>query len=299
MEEKNLPKANIKFTDFICRKFKWIKTISLLSLFLTSFLFSETYYVDTTGTDNAFCSQSNPCEHIQTAIDLTVDGDIVRVLVGTYYENVFIRTEISLLSDDPLNPAVINGSQPNDIDFSSCIIVKTPRGRNTRISATIEDITLTGGKGTVIIEDSNKDEVAEEADATPTKAKVEMDPETAANMAMQTEIVQATYNDIRNDLPEFRSGDTISVGYRVIEGSRSRIQSFDGVVIKISSGHGLDKTFTVRKISGGIGVERIFPFHSPNIESIKVLKEGKVRRAKLYYLRRRKGKATRIREKTQ
>ena len=125
-----------------------------------------------------------------------------------------------------------------------------------------------------------------------------MDPETAAKMAMQTKVVQATYTDIRNDLPKFRSGDTISVGYRVIEGSRSRIQSFDGVVIKISSGHGLDKTFTVRKISGGIGVERIFPFHSPNIESIKVLKEGKVRRAKLYYLRSRKGKATRIREKS-
>ena len=125
-----------------------------------------------------------------------------------------------------------------------------------------------------------------------------MDPETAAKMAMQTKVVQATYSDIRNDLSKFRSGDTISVGYRVIEGSRSRIQSFDGVVIKISSGHGLDKTFTVRKISGGIGVERIFPFHSPNIESIKVLKEGKVRRAKLYYLRSRKGKATRIKEKT-
>jgi len=130
-------------------------------------------------------------------------------------------------------------------------------------------------------------------------AEIEMDPETAAKMAMQTKVVQATYTDLRNDLPKFRSGDTISVGYRVIEGSRSRIQSFDGVVIKISSGHGLDQTFTVRKISGGIGVERIFPFHSPNIESIKVLKAGNVRRAKLYYLRRRKGKATRIREKTQ
>ena len=140
-------------------------------------------------------------------------------------------------------------------------------------------------------------EVAEEADKAPTE--IEMDPETAAKMAMQTKVVQATYTDIRNDLPKFRSGDTISVGYRVIEGGRSRIQSFDGVVIKISSGHGLDKTFTVRKISGGIGVERIFPFHSPNIISIKVLKTGKVRRAKLYYLRRRKGKATRIREKTQ
>jgi large subunit ribosomal protein L19 len=146
-------------------------------------------------------------------------------------------------------------------------------------------------------EESTTDEVAKETDEAPTE--IEMDPETAAKMAMQTKVVQATYTDIRNDLPEFHSGDTISVGYRVIEGSRSRIQSFDGVVIKISSGHGLDKTFTVRKISGGIGVERIFPFHSPNIISIKVLKTGKVRRAKLYYLRRRKGKATRIREKTQ
>ena len=103
---------------------------------------------------------------------------------------------------------------------------------------------------------------------------------------------------MRKDLPEFRSGDTISVGYRVIEGSRSRIQSFEGVVIKISAGHGLDKTFTVRKISSGVGVERIFPLHSPNIDSIKVLKHGKVRRAKLYYLRSRVGKATRIKERT-
>ena len=144
-------------------------------------------------------------------------------------------------------------------------------------------------------EESTTDEVAEEADEIPTD--IEMDPETAAKMAMQTKVVQATYTKIRNDLPDFRSGDIISVGYRVIEGSRSRIQSFDGVVIKISSGHGLDKTFTVRKISGGIGVERIFPFHSPNIESIKVLKEGKVRRAKLYYLRGLKGKAARIKER--
>ena len=158
-------------------------------------------------------------------------------------------------------------------------------------------------------EEKTLDEPSEEAPAEPdivveeqnetedSPATIEMDPEEAAHLAMQTKIVQATYGDIRKDLPEFRSGDTISVGYRVIEGSRSRVQSFEGVVIKISSGHGLDKTFTVRKISGGIGVERIFPFHSPNIESIKVLKEGKVRRAKLYYLRGLKGKATRIKER--
>ena len=144
---------------------------------------------------------------------------------------------------------------------------------------------------------AESDTVEEQNETEDSPATIEMDPEEAAHLAMQTKIVQATYGDIRKDLPEFRSGDTISVGYRVIEGSRSRVQSFEGVVIKISSGHGLDKTFTVRKISGGIGVERIFPFHSPNIESIKVLKEGKVRRAKLYYLRGLKGKATRIKER--
>ena len=141
--------------------------------------------------------------------------------------------------------------------------------------------------------------VAEEALAEEDKepARPEMDPEEAAYVAQQTEIIKATYFDIRKDLPKFRPGDKISVGYRVIEGDRSRIQNFDGVVIKISSGHGMDKSFTVRKVSSGIGVERIFPLHSPNIKSIKVLKEGHVRRAKLYYLRSRVGKATRIKER--
>ena len=145
------------------------------------------------------------------------------------------------------------------------------------------------------IDEKTDEETTPEAEDSP--APIEMDPEEAAHLAMQTKIVQATYGDIRKDLPQFHSGDTISVGYRVIEGSRSRVQIFEGVVIKISAGHGLDKTFTVRKISGGIGVERIFPFHSPNIESVKVLKEGKVRRAKLYYLRGLKGKATRIKDR--
>ncbi len=103
---------------------------------------------------------------------------------------------------------------------------------------------------------------------------------------------------LSTDLPKFKSGDTISVGVKVVEGNRSRIQVFEGVVISISSGHGLDKSFTVRKISNGVGVERIFPFHSPNIENIKVLKRGKVRRAKLYYLRSLKGKAARIKEQS-
>ena len=145
------------------------------------------------------------------------------------------------------------------------------------------------------VDEKTDEETTPETEDSP--APIEMDPEEAAHLAMQTKIVQATYGDIRKDLPQFHSGDTISVGYRVIEGSRSRVQIFEGVVIKISAGHGLDKTFTVRKISGGIGVERIFPFHSPNIESVKVLKEGKVRRAKLYYLRELKGKATRIKDR--
>ena len=145
------------------------------------------------------------------------------------------------------------------------------------------------------VDEKTDKETTPETEDSP--APIEMDPEEAAHLAMQTKIVQATYGDIRKDLPQFHSGDTISVGYRVIEGSRSRVQIFEGVVIKISAGHGLDKTFTVRKISGGIGVERIFPFHSPNIESVKVLKEGKVRRAKLYYLRGLKGKATRIKDR--
>ena len=155
------------------------------------------------------------------------------------------------------------------------------------------------------VEEAPADEVVEEVTEESSSdsiegepAKPELDPEEAAYVAQQTNVYQATYFDMRKDLPKFRSGDKVSVGYRVIEGGRSRIQNFDGVVIKISSGHGMDKTFTVRKVSGGIGVERIFPLHSPNIQSIKVLKEGKVRRAKLYYLRNRVGKATRIKERT-
>jgi len=173
---------------------------------------------------------------------------------------------------------------------------------------TAEDVKADEPEGESIEEEKNPDEasegvseasdaVEEVAETKDSPAPIEMDPEEAAHLAMQTKIVQATYGDIRKDLPQFHSGDTISVGYRVIEGSRSRVQIFEGVVIKISAGHGLDKTFTVRKISGGIGVERIFPFHSPNIKSVKVLKEGKVRRAKLYYLRGLKGKATRIKDR--
>ena len=110
-------------------------------------------------------------------------------------------------------------------------------------------------------------------------------------------ILKATQNDLKTDLPQFQSGDTVSVGVKVIEGTRSRVQTFEGVVIAISAGGGINKTFTVRKISNGVGVERIFPIHSPNLETIKVVKRGKVRRAKLYYLRNLKGKASRIKER--
>ncbi len=101
---------------------------------------------------------------------------------------------------------------------------------------------------------------------------------------------------LRDDIPDFRPGDTVKVNVRVVEGTRSRIQVFEGVVIARKGG-GLRETFTVRKISFGVGVERTFPLHTPVIESIEVARRGKVRRAKLYYLRDRVGKAARIKEK--
>ena len=97
-------------------------------------------------------------------------------------------------------------------------------------------------------------------------------------------------------LPSFEPGDTITVAYKIIEGAKERIQLYRGVVIRIS-GHGDKKRFTVRKMSGTVGVERIFPMESPNIDSIEVNKRGKVRRAKLYYLRNLTGKKARIQEK--
>ena len=103
--------------------------------------------------------------------------------------------------------------------------------------------------------------------------------------------------ELGHDIPDFGPGDTVRVGYKVIEGSRSRVQNYEGVVISRRGGSGIGAAFTVRKISFGEGVERVFPLHSPNIDSITVVRRGKVRRAKLYYLRTRRGKSARIAEK--
>jgi large subunit ribosomal protein L19 len=102
----------------------------------------------------------------------------------------------------------------------------------------------------------------------------------------------------KKEFPDFKPGDNITVNYKIIEGNKERIQSFKGDVIK-RQGTGATATFTVRKISDGIGVERLFPFFSPNIESIVLNKTGRVRRSKLYYQRRRSGKSARIKEKRQ
>ncbi len=105
-----------------------------------------------------------------------------------------------------------------------------------------------------------------------------------------------TQKEWLKDVPPFRAGDTVRVNVRVKEGDKERLQAFEGVVIA-RKGEGVSKTFTVRKISNGVGVERIFPLHSPMLESVSVVRRGRVRRAKLFYLRELTGKATRIKEK--
>jgi large subunit ribosomal protein L19 len=113
---------------------------------------------------------------------------------------------------------------------------------------------------------------------------------------MHTAIAELEQAQLRDDVPAFRPGDTLRVHVRVKEGNRSRIQVFQGVVIRRQGG-GIRETFTVRKISYGVGVERTFPVHSPSIDRIETVTRGKVRRAKLYYLRELRGKAARIRER--
>lgn len=113
---------------------------------------------------------------------------------------------------------------------------------------------------------------------------------------MKEKLIQLVeQNYIRTDMPQFKAGDTIVVHYRVKEGEKERIQLFEGVVIRVSGG-GVAKTFTVRKVTGGVGVERIIPVNSPMIEKIEVKRIGKVRRSKLYYLRELSGKKARIKE---
>jgi large subunit ribosomal protein L19 len=109
-----------------------------------------------------------------------------------------------------------------------------------------------------------------------------------------TDVVERA--QLRDDLPDFRPGDTVKVHVRVVEGSRERIQVFQGFVLRRQGG-GLRETFTVRKVSFGVGVERTFPVHSPSIAKVELVMRGDVRRAKLYYLRERKGRAAKIKEK--
>jgi large subunit ribosomal protein L19 len=107
---------------------------------------------------------------------------------------------------------------------------------------------------------------------------------------------QLEQQQMKQELPDFRPGDTVRIQVRIIEGARERLQAFEGIVIAIS-GSGVRRNITVRKVSYGVGVERIFPLHSPRIESIQVIRYGKVRRAKLFYLRQLRGRAARIKER--
>lgn len=107
---------------------------------------------------------------------------------------------------------------------------------------------------------------------------------------------QAFQRENAPEIPEFKAGDTVNVNYRIIEGNKERIQAFKGVVIQIK-GHGVTKTFTVRKMSGNVGVERIFPMYSPYIQSLEVLRHGKVRQARIFYFRKLTGKKAKIKEK--
>lgn len=111
-----------------------------------------------------------------------------------------------------------------------------------------------------------------------------------------SQLIEAiTSEQLRSDIPNFRPGDTVRVHARIVEGERERIQLFEGVVIK-RRGAGISETYTVRKISYGVGVERTFPVHSPRVAKLEVIRQGKVRRAKLYYIRKLHGKAARIKE---
>ncbi|SHI88327.1 50S ribosomal protein L19 [Wenxinia saemankumensis] len=117
-------------------------------------------------------------------------------------------------------------------------------------------------------------------------------------MDLIAELEREQIASLGKEIPDFKAGDTVRVGYKVTEGTRTRVQAYEGVCISRKNGHGIAGSFTVRKISFGEGVERVFPLYSTNIESIEVVRRGKVRRAKLYYLRSRRGKSARIAEVT-
>ncbi|NHF72635.1 50S ribosomal protein L19 [Paracoccus xiamenensis] len=116
------------------------------------------------------------------------------------------------------------------------------------------------------------------------------------NLIAQLEAEQIA--ELGKNIPDFKAGDTVRVGYKVTEGTRTRVQNYEGVCISRKGGNGIGASFTVRKISFGEGVERVFPLYSTNIDSIEVVRRGRVRRAKLYYLRDRRGKSARIAEFT-
>lgn len=114
---------------------------------------------------------------------------------------------------------------------------------------------------------------------------------------MQNKLIEAVEQEfLKREVPEFRAGDTVRVNFRIVEGNKERVQPYEGVVIRMHKG-GIGTTFTVRKLVGDVGVERTFPLYSPRIDSIEVRRLGRVRRAKLFYLRALRGKATRIRER--
>ena len=117
-------------------------------------------------------------------------------------------------------------------------------------------------------------------------------------MDMIAQIEAEQIASLSKEIPDFKAGDTVKVGYKVTEGTRSRVQNYEGVCIARKNGVGIAGSFTVRKISFGEGVERVFPLYSTNIESITVVRRGRVRRAKLYYLRSRRGKSARMAEDT-
>lgn len=116
-------------------------------------------------------------------------------------------------------------------------------------------------------------------------------------MSELLKIIEKDYQEIRKNIPDFKSGDTVNVYYKIREGDKERIQQFQGTVLQRKNPNSNGETFTIRKISNGIGVERIFPLLSPNIEKIKVIRKGSVRRARLFYLRKFSTKAARIKEK--